>query len=65
VYGAWHRMRRPLAAAEARNIAQQRPDLGLYGSLEVVLLRPLIRTWLRKLVAEVHGRPDRRKSFTP
>ena len=55
-YGLWRWIRRPFATAEARQIAQQFPDLGLYGSLEVVRLRPVIRPWLRKILTEVHGK---------
>ena len=55
-YGLWRWIRHPLATAEARQIAQQHPDLGLYGSLEVVRLRPVIKPWLRKLLTEIHGK---------
>jgi len=55
-YGLWRWLRHPFATAEARQIAQQYPELGLYGSLEVVRLRPVIKPWLRKILTEIHGK---------
>jgi len=59
-YGLARWLRRPFATAEARQIAQQFPDLGLHGSLEVVRLRPVIRPWLGKILTEVHGKESAR-----